>query len=187
MATKTTAPKKKSAADIKRTITAIEKEIAIEKGKREKSGETFVSLTREELQIKLQRANSPMIVWESWNNTAPIGGTINYTVGVTNPDPVSWNFLAVAVSIGNRNPIVNNDAFLSSYDTRFPTLAQPATTGFSLAPAGSPTASASFSFALKIPSGVEKTGYFGNSVLQQLSFLDVGLYLDRGVFFFGVV
>ena len=52
---------------------------------------------------------------------------------------------------------------------------------------GSPTASASFSFTLKIPNGVEKTGYFGNTVLQQLNFHDVGKYLDRSVFFFGVV
>jgi hypothetical protein len=49
------------------------------------------------------------------------------------------------------------------------------------------TFTASFSFTLRIPNGVEKTGYFGNTVLQQLSFHDVGKYLDRSVFFFGVV
>jgi hypothetical protein len=76
---------------------------------------------------------------------------------------------------------------VSEFDARFPTLAQPPTVGFSLGPAGSPTASTSFSFTLRIPSGVEKTGYFGNTVLQQLSFHDVGKYLDRSVFFFGVV
>jgi len=178
---------RKSAADIKRAIEAIEAEIQKEKKKREKSGDTFVSLSREELDNKLRRAESPMIIFQSWNNTAPIGGTINYTVGVSNPDPFGWSNLAVAVSVGNRNPITSNDLFLSDYDTRFPTLAQPPTLGFSLGPVGSPNASTTLSFALKIPAGVEKTGYFGNSVLEQINFHDVGKYLDRGCFFFGVV
>ena|SRR2546430_5453254 len=95
MATKKTATKNKSAADIKWTIAAIEKVIAEQKNKRENSDETFVSLSRE-LEKKLKRANSPIIVWQSWSNAAPIGGTINYTVGVTNPDPMSWDNLVVA-------------------------------------------------------------------------------------------
>jgi len=40
---------------------------------------------------------------------------------------------------------------------------------------------------VKIPAGVEKTGYFGNTVLLQILFLDVGKYLDRACFFFDVV
>ncbi len=187
MALRKKAGKKRSPAELKRAIDAITAEIRKEKDKREKSGETFTSLTREQLENKLRRAESPMIVWQSWNNTAPPGGTINYNVGVSNPDPVSWSNLAVVVSGGNRNPITNNDLFLSDCDARFPTLAQPPTLGFTLGPAGSPTASTSFAFALTIPNGVEKTGYFGNAALQQLNFHDVGKYLDRGVFFFGVV
>ena len=144
-------------------------------------------MTREQIEKKLRRVESPMIVFQSWNNTAPPGGTINYTVGVSNPDPVSWGALAVGLSVGNRNLITSNDVFVSEFDARFPTLAQPPTLGFSLGPVGSPTASASFSFTLRIPNGVEKTGYFGNTVLQQLNFHDVGKYLDRSVFFFGVV
>lgn len=174
---------KKSAAEIKQAIEAIEAEIQKEKKKREKSGETFISLTREQLEEKLQRAESPIIIWEIWTNTAPIGGIINYIVGVSNPDPFAWGALAVVVSVGNLNPITSNDLFLSDFDRRFPTLAQPGTKGFSLAPG----ASTSLSFSLKIPSGVEKTNYFGNAVLQQLNFLDVGKYLDRAVIFFGVV
>lgn len=187
MAQRQKAAKKRSPAEIKRATDMIMAEIRKEKDKREKSGETFTSLTREQLESKLQRAESPMIVWQSWNNTAPPGGTINYNVGVSNPDPVSWSNLAVAVSVGNQNAITNNDVFLSDYDTRFSTLAQPPTLGFTLGPAGSPTASSSFAFALKVPASVEKTGYFGNAVLAQLNFHDVGKYLDRGVFFFGVV
>jgi hypothetical protein len=89
----------------------------------------------------------------------------------------------VSVTIGNRNPIVNNDEFLTSFDARFPTYAKPATLGFSLAPG----ASATQSFQVKIPAGVEKTGYFGNSTLLQIVFHDVGKYLDRACFFFDVV
>jgi hypothetical protein len=89
----------------------------------------------------------------------------------------------VFVSIGNRNPIVSNDEFLTSFDPRFPTYAKPPTLGFSLAPG----ATATQSFQVKIPAGVEKTGYFGNSVLLQIQFFDVGKYLERGCFFFDVV
>lgn len=183
MSTGKARPKKRTAAEIKRNVEQIEAEIAKEKKKREKAGETFTSPNRDELERKLRRAQSPFIFFQSWNNTAPPGGTINYTVGVMNPDGFAWGNLAVAVSVGNRNPITSNDMFLSEWDTRFPTLAQPPTTGFSLG-AG---ASTSFSFTLRIPAGIERTGYFGNSVLQQLSFHDVGTYFDRGVFFFGVV
>ena len=173
----------RSAADVRKAWKAAEEDIARERKNREKRGETFTSVSKEEFEEKLKRAESPIIVWQSWNNTAPPTGTINYTVGVQNPDPVGWGNLAVSVSIGNRNPIVSNDQFLTTFDARFPSYAKPATIGFSLAPG----ASTSQSFALKIPAGIEKTGYFGNSVLLQLSWHDVGKYLDRGIFFFEVV
>lgn len=173
----------RSAADVSKAWKTAEADIARERKKREKQGATFTGVSKEEFEKKLTRAESPVIVWQSWNNTAPPTGTINYSVGVQNPDPIAWGTLAISVSIGNRNPILNNDQFLTTFDARFPTYAKPATVGFSLAPG----ASTSYSFAVKIPAGVEKTGYFGNSVLLQLSFHDVGKYLDRGVFFFEVV
>ncbi len=173
----------RSAADVKRAWQTIEADISRERKKREKQGETFTGVSREEFEKKMKRADSPIIVWQSWNNTAPPTGTINYTVGIQNPDPVAWGNLAISVSVGNRNPIVANDQFMTAFDARFPTYAKPATLGFSLAPG----ASTSQAFALKVPAGVEKTGYFGNSVLVQLSWHDIGKYLDRGVFFFEVV
>jgi hypothetical protein len=179
--------RKKSPAEIRRAVAAIEAEIQKHKIERTKAGETFVAVTREQLEKKLARAESPMIVWQSWGAPAPPGGTISYTVGVTNPDPFQWDYLAVAVSVGNRNAIAGNDLFLSDYDRRFPTMALPPTTGFSLGALGTPTASTSFAFVLRIPAGIEKTGYFGNAVLQQINWHDTGKYLDRGVFFFGVI
>jgi hypothetical protein len=183
MAAKRTKKFRRSPADIKKAWQKLEPELAKQRKERERQGETFTSITREEFEAKLKRVNSPMIVSQSWNNTAPPGGTINYTVGVMNPDPVAFGALAVAVSIGNRNPIVSNDQFLTTFDARFPTYAKPATIGFSLAPG----ASTNHSFQVRIPAGVERTGYFGNSVLQQISFHDVGTYFDRGCFFFEVV
>lgn len=173
----------RSAADVAKAWKTVEADIARERKNHEKKGETFVGLTKEEFEKKMKRADSPFLSGASWNNTAPWGGTINYTVHVYNPDPVAWDSLAVAIAIGNRNAIVSNDEFLTTCDARFPTYAKPATTGFSLAPG----ASTSFTFAIKIPNGVEKTGYFANAVLQQLSYLDVGKYLDRAVCFFEVV
>jgi hypothetical protein len=183
MATKRTAKSRRSPADVKKAWQKLEPELVKQRREREREGETFTSITREEFEAKLKRVNSPIIVSQSWNNTAPPGGTINYTIGVLNPDPISWGALAVAVSIGNRNPIVSNDQFLTAFDARFPTYAKPATVGFSLA-AG---AFVAHSFQVRIPAGVERTGYFGNGVLQRISFHDVGLYLDRACFFFEVV
>jgi len=183
MAAKKTAKIRRSPADIKKAWEKLEPELIKQRKEHDRQGQTFTSITREEFEAKLKRVNSPMIVSQSWTNGAPPGGTISYTVGVTNPDPVATSGLAVSVSIGNRNPIVSNDQFLTAFDARFPTYAKPATTGFSLAAGASTTQS----FQVKIPAGVEKTGYFGNSVLLRMSFHDVGTYLDRGCFFFEVV
>jgi hypothetical protein len=147
------------------------------------TGRTFLPITREEFDAKLKRVNSPMIVSQSWDDNAAPGGVINYTVGVLNPDPTAWDSLAVALSIGNRNAIAGRDLFYNNFDARFPTYAQGAPIGFSLAPGESKA----FSFAISVPNNIEKTGYLGNVVVQRLSFYDVGTYFDRGCFFFEVI
>jgi len=181
MAAKKKAKARRSPADIKKAWQNLEPELAKHKREHERQGETFTSITREAFEMK--RVNSPMILSQGWDNTAPPGGTINYSVGIANPDPIEWFNLAVSVSIGNRNPIASNDEFLTAFDARFPTYAKPATVGFSLAPGAFTTQS----FQITIPAGVEKTGYFGNSALLNISFLDIGQYLDRACFFFDVV
>src|SRR4029434_7624242 len=108
----------RSPADIKKAWQKLEPELAKQRKERESQGETFTSITREEFEAKLKRVNSPMIVSPRWNHTAPPGGMINYTVGVMNPDPVAFGALAVAVSIGNRNPIVSNAHCLTTFDAR---------------------------------------------------------------------
>ncbi len=173
----------RSAADVAKAWKTVEADIARERKNHEKKGEMFSGLTKEEFEKKMKRANSPFISSQGWNGTAPLGGTMPYNVGVFNPDPVAWGALVISISIGNRNAIVSNDEFMTTFDARFPTYAKPAPLGFSLAP----LASMSQSFAIKIPAGIEKTGYFANACLLQLSLHDVGKYLDRGVIAFDVI
>jgi len=169
-----------TAAQIKEHIRSIEK--AIEKHKRENKGEYFTSVTPDEIERKLKRVNSPMIVSQGWSGTT-LGGSVNYNLGIYNPDPTQaiWLFAHVWVGSGNVDPTVGT--FLLNVDTRFPRLTQPTFSGLTLA-AG---ASATLSFALKVPTAVEKTNYLGNSCLMQFNWHDVGMYLDRGIFVFPVV
>lgn len=175
MATK----RKWTAAQVKAQIQKIQQ--VIEKHKRENKEEYFTSITPEEIEKKLKRVKSPMIVSQGWGNTTP-GGTVNYNLGIHNPDPTQaiWLFAHVWVGSGNVDPTVGT--FLLNVDTRFPRLTQPTFSGLTLA-AG---ASATLSFALNVPSAVEKTNYLGNSCLMRFNWHDVGTYLDRGIFVFAV-
>ena len=176
MATKA---KKFTASEVKSQVEKIQKEV--EKHKRENKGEHFTSVTPEEIERKLKRVNSPMIVSQGWNSTTP-GGTVNYNLGLFNPDPTLavWLFAHVWVGSGNIDPVTGT--FLLNVDPRFPRLTEPVFDGLVL-PAG---ASATLKFALKVPASIEKTNYIGNSCLMQFNWHDVGAYLDRGVFVFAV-
>jgi hypothetical protein len=174
--------KTRSSADIAKAWRKLEPELARRRAEHERQGGTFKSITREEFEAKMKRVNSPMIVGLFWFTTAPPGGTLNYQITIINPDPIHWYYLAVSVSIGNRNTIANNTEFLTAFDARFPTYAQPAANGFDMAP----NTFNDQSFQISIPAGIEKTGYFANTVLQQISFFDVGKFLDRACIFFDV-
>jgi hypothetical protein len=173
------ARKRLTSAQIKQQTKKIQE--AIEKHKGENREEHFTSLTSEEIERKLKRVNSPMIVSQGWSNTTP-GGTFNYNVGIHNPDPISAGNLYVHVWIGsgNADPIVGT--FLLNVDPRFPRLTQPAFFGLSI-PSG---ANATLSFSIKAPTTIEKASYLGNSFLMQLNYHDVGQPLDRGVFPFAI-
>jgi len=179
MATKRTEVKWTS-AQIKGHIQKIQKVIKEQK-RLVKEDENFTSVTPEEIEKKLKRVKSPMIVSQGWGSTTP-GGTVNYNLGIYNPDPTKaiWLFAHVWVGSGNVDPIVGT--FLLNVDTRFPHLTEPNFSGLMLAPG----ASATLSFALKVPTAVEKTNYLGNSCLMQFNWHDVGTYLDRGIFVFTV-
>jgi hypothetical protein len=173
-------PKKWTAAAIKEQVERIQK--VIEQQKREYKSEHFIALTPEEIERKLKRVMSPMIVSEGWNSVTP-GGTVNFSLGIYNPDQTQpyWLYAHVWVGSGNVDPVVGT--FLLNVDTRFPRLTEPKWPGLTLAP----NASASLSFALKVPSTVEHpTNYPGNSCLMRIIWNDVGTYLDRSTFVFKV-
>jgi hypothetical protein len=133
--------KKLTPAKIKDQVEKILK--VIEKNKREYEGKHFTGLTAEEIERKLKRVNSPMIVSQGWNSTTP-GGTVNYNLGIFNPDPTQaiWLFAHVWVGSGNVDPVTGT--FLLNVDTRFPRLTQPIFDGLTLASGASGT----LSFAL---------------------------------------
>lgn len=173
------AKRKWTAAQIKKEIKKIE--AAIQAHKQESKGEHFTAVTPAEIEKKLKRVNSPMIVSQGWNSATP-GGTVNYSLGIYNPDPttVFWLFAHAWVGSGNVDP--DTGTFLLNVDERFPRLTQPPFSGLTLA-AG---ASSVLSFALKVPATAEKTNYLGNSCLMRFNWHDIGTYLDRGVFVFAV-
>jgi hypothetical protein len=166
-------------AQIKKKVEEIQE--VIEQQKRENEGEHFVSLTREEIEKKLKRANSPFITIQGWSDAHP-GGSVYYLVGIVNPDPITIGSLYVHVWVGSGNvdPVVGT--FLLNVDTHFPRLTQPKTFGLQLA-SGAGTL---LTFSLKVPTATEKTNYMGQSCLMRLNNNDVGQYLDRGVFVFEV-
>lgn len=154
----------------------------VEKHKKSiKKGDTFTSATEEQLREKLGRVNSPMIVFQGWSGAAP-GGTVNYGVGVYNPDPVQRIWLFCHVFVGSGNVVSDTGMFLLNVDPRFPRLTQTPPTGFSLNPGEAKT----ISFSIKIPSTIEPSGYIGNTALFTVNWHDIGTYLDRSVFVFQV-
>jgi hypothetical protein len=166
-------------AQIKEHISSIQK--VIEKHKRENKGEHFTAITPEEIEKKLKRVKSPMIVSQGWSDTTP-GGTFTYSLGIFNPDPTQAIWLFAHVWVGSGNVDGNVGTFLANVDTRFPRLTEPKFAGLTIA-AG---ASATLNFSIKVPTTIEKTNYIGNSSLMQFNWHDIGTYLDRGVFVFNV-
>jgi len=179
----TTRKAKWTRAQINEHIKKIQK--VIEEHKRlVKKGESYTAVTPEEIENKLNRTNSPMIVSQtgSWTGSTPPGGTFTYNLGLYNPDPTSsiWMFVHVWVGSGNVDPVTGT--FLLNVDARFPRLTLPGFAGLTL-PAGGSTV---LNFSMKVPATVEKTNYLGNSCLMRFTWHDVGTYLDRAVFVFNV-
>ncbi|MGB0880985.1 MAG: hypothetical protein ACPGTO_10500 [Polaribacter sp.] len=171
--------RKWSSSEVVNHIKKIEK--IVKKQKAESKLENFTEVTREELEMKFLKVNSPMIVSQSWNHTNQ-GGVVNYNLGIYNPDPTNSIWTFAHVWVGSGNVVSNVGNFLNNVDTRFPRLTEPSFAGLNLAPG----ASATLRFSLDIPSSVEETNYIGNSCLMRFNWHDVGTYFDRGVFVFKV-
>ena len=98
----------------------------------ERRGMVSTSVTPEQLERKLKRANSPMIVSQGWSGSAPVGGTIDYSVGISNPDPVDYSSLFVHLFIGPANIAPDVDDAVAAVDERFPRLTNPQFAGLVL-------------------------------------------------------
>jgi hypothetical protein len=157
-------------------------EIDKERKRAKREGLNFTAPSERQLKRKLGRHNSPMIVFQSWSGLVAPGGTVNYNVGINNPDPVTVFWLFVHVFVGAANAVRNIGDALATVDSRFPRLTLPDFAGLSIA-SGVTT---SLSFPLSVPGGVQATNYMGNSFLFRADWHDVGTYFDRGVFVFKV-
>jgi hypothetical protein len=155
----------------------------IEQGRKEheRKGMVFTSLTPEQLHRKLKRSNGPMIISQGWTQATPVGGAVNYSVGISNPDPVDYGFLFVHVFIGPANIAPDVDEAVVAVDGRFARLTKPQFPGLIIKTG----AFEQVDFEMPVPA-VEKSNYLGNSFLFQAAWHDPATYFDRGLFVFEV-
>ncbi|MBK7827142.1 hypothetical protein [Nannocystis sp.] len=124
----------------------------------------------------------PMITWQGWSSSTSAGGIIDYTVGIANPSASDEVCLFAHAFVGPANFIADPGMAVQAVDPRFPRLTEPAFAGLQIA-AG---ATASLNFQLRVPSETEPSNYLGNTFLFRADWHDVGTYLDRGFWPFGV-
>ena len=172
------AERKKSDREIKAEVERILAENELLREQAQQQGLAFSGPTREELEKKLrgETSNSPMINGMSWTSTVPLGGTSNYTVYLANPDPASYYPCFVSVLFGPCNFFDSPADMVISRDTRFP---QMNSAPLQLA-AG---ANGQASFAIPIPSTVQRSTYLGNAIVWRGDFHDKGTYFDRGLIY----
>jgi len=164
-----------------REVRQLLEEIEGHKQQAEKQGLNFTAPAKEQLIRKLARTNSPMIVFQGWGPAAP-GGTINYNIGIHNPDPSQRGSLFVHVFVGLANVVPDTGAALATVDPRFPRLTLPKFAGLNIGPGVTET----LSFSIPVPSNIEPGNYLGNSFLFRADWHDVGDYFDRSIFVFQV-
>lgn len=182
--TKKNEKRKWTEAQIEEQIQRIQK--VIEEQKRlVKENENFIAVTPEDIRRKLKRTNSPMIMslWGNWLTPTVRGATFYMNVSIYNPDPNEAKHLFAHVWVGSGNIDPTVGTFLLNVDTRFPRLTQPAFEGLKL----NAYAWTYLGFLIDVPSTVQTTNYLGNCCLMQLNWIDVGTYLDRGIFVFTVI
>lgn len=156
----------------------------IERRRREAEGEgrSFTAPTPEQLLKKLRKTESPMVQWQSWTPSVPPGGTLLYEVGIYNPDPIPWFNLFTHVFVGPATLAVDVGQAVAAVDPRFPRLTMPAFGGLGI----DPGRHEALTFEVPIPTGIELSNYLGNAFLFQADWHDPALYLDRGLFVFGI-
>jgi hypothetical protein len=159
-----------------------ETEKARKKFAKKGKGWNFTGIDEEEIKKKLPKSNSPLIIYQSWTSATSPGSTINYTVGINNPDPEIRFSLFLYVFVGPANTCPDACAALALEDPRFPRLILPKFEGLSL----SPGATEELAFSIAVPSNVEPSVYMGNSFLLRVNWHGIGWYNDRSCFVFEV-
>jgi hypothetical protein len=142
----------------------------------------FTARTEQQLLDKLARSNSPMFFFQAWDSATTTPGTINYTVGGNNPDPVVGDRLFVHLFVGAANIAPNINDALALLDERFPRLTEPEFFGLSI----DPGVTASLDFSIAVPVSIQPSNYLGNSVLFAATWHDPAEHLDRSLFVFEV-
>lgn len=171
-------------------IHKIAADIDLQRKRHEGPNRRFTSLNPADLGARLvaRRAGLPvpaplpMITWQGWSGSTSAGGVIDYTVGILNPSVTDEVWLFAHVFVGPANFVADPGAAVQAVDARFPRLTQPAFPGLQVA-AGATT---SLSFQLRVPGDTEPSNYLGNTFLFRPDWHDVGAYLDRGCWPFGV-
>jgi hypothetical protein len=161
---------------------ALLEEIDRQRQEAERQDLNFTAPTEEQLKKKVAKAESPMIVFQGWSGSVAAPGTINYTVGISNPDPIQWIWLFAHVFVGPANIARDVGHAVSAVDPRFPRLTMPKFDGLSLAPG----TTQSLNFSLTVDGDIERSNYLGNTFLFHSTWHDVGQYLDRSLFVFEV-
>ena len=140
------------------------------------------AVTQEQLEKKLDESDSPMIVFQSWDGSVSAGGSLNYSVGIRNPDPVTQFWMFAHVFIGLANIVPDVGAAAATVDPRYPSLTLPYFGGLRIDPGATET----LSFSIPIPTSIEPSNYLGNTFLFHSTCHDVCEYLDRSLFVFEV-
>lgn len=163
-------------------LQGVQEEIERQRARAQEEGRNFTAPSEEELKRKLFGGRTPQIVFQSWTSTVAPGGTVNYSVGINNPDAFLQIWMFVHLFVGPANFVPDVGDAVSAVDTRFPRLTEPPFDGLSL----DPGATASLDFVIPVPASVEPSNYLGNSFLFQSTWHDPGIYFDRSLFVFQV-
>jgi hypothetical protein len=163
-------------------LKTVAEEIERRRSEFEGRGGNFTALTFGQLERKMKRTSSPMIVYQGWGGSGPAGGSMYYSAGISNPDPTDQIWLFGHVFIGPATTAPDFSESLTAVDPRFPRISMPAFPGLTVK-AG---ATEQLDFVIEIPLTVEKSNYLGNLVLFQSTWHDPSVPLDRSLFVFAV-
>lgn len=168
----------REAGNVRRLLAEIESRHA----EASRAGRNFTAVSEGQLVRKLRSANSPMITFQSWDSAVAPGGALDYTVGITNPDPDPAVWLFAHLFVGPGTIAADIRTALAAVDDRFPRLTEPAFDGLTIDAGMTET----IDFTVPIPGGVEASNYLGNAVLFGADWHDPATYLDQGLFIFSV-